>query len=391
MRLNRRCYGWKKLALAFATFLAVVPAVAAPPPEAQVQGLYEGVIQDGGNEIKLEARVVAQGGGTYKVLLRRIAKDNKVTRVELAGKTTGDTVSITEGRPCGWTGLYAAGSFQGQFGPGGTDWEVKRVERKPPTLGKKPPAGAIALLEGKNLPEMVRANGAAWHLGDMSQDGRTVWEAPLYVISAKEPQSWPSPEHLLPQGWALGTEHRRADVVTGIGEDGSVQVPKGGMDSKRSFAGDLDLHVEFLIPLRPLAHGQGRGNSGVFLPNGQEIQVLDSFGETTYLGGGCGGMYAYKDPDAMDVIESLKGKPECNYTLASLPPLEWQTYDVEYRVDKKDGKHVGSPHVTVYHNGIKIHDKFALHADAHRGPLRFQDHGNPVRFRNIWVLPLEKK
>jgi hypothetical protein len=91
---------------------------------------------------------------------------------------------------------------------------------------------------------------------------------------------------------------------------------------------------------------------------------LDSFGETTYLGGGCGGMYASKDPDTMDVIESLKGKPECKYTLASLPPLEWQTYDVEYRVDKKDGKDVGQPHVTVYHNGIKIHDNFTPRRDA---------------------------
>ena len=79
------------------------------------------------------------------------------------------------------------------------------------------------------------------------------------------------------------------------------------------------MHVEFKNPFMAGARGQGRGNSGVYLPNGDEIQVLDSFGNTTYKGGGCGGLYPYKDPDAFDV-----------FSLASLPPLEWQTYDIEY-------------------------------------------------------------
>ena len=110
----------------------------------------------------------------------------------------------------------------------------------------------------------------------------------------------------------------------------------------------------------PAAHSQGRGNSGVFLPNDDEIQVLDSFGEATYLGGGCGGTYAYKDPGHDGVIESLKGKPQCKFSLPSPPPLAWQTYDIEYRVQSQDGKPVGRPRVTVYHNGIKI--------DAGRAP-----------------------
>jgi len=98
--------------------------------------------------------------------------------------------------------------------------------------------------------------------------------------------------------------------------------------------------------------------------------VLDSFGDTTYPGGGCGGLYRYKDPDAFDT-----------FSLASLPPLEWQTYDVEYRVQMQDGKPAGKPHVTVYHNGIKIHDNAELNKDAKKGPFHFQDHGNAVRFR----------
>jgi hypothetical protein len=90
-------------------------------------------------------------------------------------------------------------------------------------------------------------------------------------------------------------------------------------------------------------------------------------------------LYAYKDPDAFD-----------EFSLASAPPLQWQTYDVEYRVEKKDGKLVGKPRVTVLHNGIKIHDKAELDRGAHVGGFHFQDHGSPVEFRNIWVLPLEE-
>ena len=176
-------------------------------------------------------------------------------------------MTITDGLVCGWTARYAAGSFQGTFGPDGTAWEVKRVEKKPPTLGKKPPEGAIALLAGKkNLPEMVRANGADWHLGDMSQQGCTVWEAPLQIVSAKEPKAWPGPDQLLPQGWALGKEHRRADVVTGIA-DGSLQVPKGGMNSKRSFEGSFDPARRVLfLPLMPAARQGARPTAASTCP-----------------------------------------------------------------------------------------------------------------------------
>ncbi len=133
-----------------------------------------------------------------------------------------------------------------------------------------------------------------------------------------------------------------ADVVIGIGADGSIQVPRDGINSDRGFEGSFDLHVEFMVPFMPGDHGQGRGNSGVYLPNGEEIQGLDSFGEVTYRGGGCGGLYSYKDPDTMETIESLKDKQERVFTLASFPPLAWQTYDIEYRVEKKDGRPPGS-------------------------------------------------
>ena len=333
--------------LAITTLAAVAAfgpgAASAALVEADVQGLYEGTGRDAAGDFRIDARVVAQGNGNYNVFVRQIREGGKITRAELKGTTADDAMTVA-GKSAGgaWKGAYAGGVIRGECGPDGT-FGVRRVERKSPTLGKAPPEGAFVLLDGKDFSKLVRANGA---------DIRP---------SKKE-----------------------------IGKDGSIQIPKGGMNSRRSFPGDLDLHVEFLIPFMPSAHGQGRGNSGVFLPNGDEIQVLDSFGEQTYRGGGCGGIYAYDDPDVMETIESLKGKAECQFTLASAPPLQWQTYDIEYRVEK-DGKPLAKPRVTVYHNGIKIHDncetKSPSPAESPKGRLHFQDHGNPVRFRNIWVVP----
>ncbi|MGA2257976.1 MAG: DUF1080 domain-containing protein [Thermoguttaceae bacterium] len=335
--------------LAVTTLAAIVgagpgAATADALAEADVQGLYEGTGKDAAGEFRMEVRVVAQGNGNYNVFVRQIRDGGKITRAELTGKTADDAVTVA-GKTAGgvWKGVYAAGVIRGECGSSGT-FEIRRVERKSPTLGKTPPPGAFVLLDGKNFSKLVRANGT-----DIHPDTKD------------------------------------------IGKDGSIQIPSGGMNSRRSFAGSLDLHVEFLIPFMPSAHGQGRGNSGVFLPNGDEIQVLDSFGEPTYLGGGCGGVYAYADPDVMETIESLKGKPECKFTLASAPPLQWQTYDIEYRVETTDGKPLGKPRVTVYHNGIKIHENCEIRSpspgESPKGKLHFQDHGNPVRFRNIWVVP----
>jgi hypothetical protein len=320
-------------------------AWGAAPAEAEVQGLYEGTGSDASGAFKLEARVVAQGNGNYDVFIRQMRAGGKLARPELKAKTEGGTVTLAgKAGTVEWKGLYADGAFKGECLPGGT-FQVHRVEKKSPTLGKKPPQGAVVLLDGKDFSEIVLQSGAKWDLAKLS-----------------------------------------------VGEDGSIQVPGGGMTSKRSFEGSYDLHVEFLLPLMPAAHSQGRANSGVFLTNSDEIQVLDSFGDATYLGGGCGGIYAYKDPDTMETIEARKGNPECKFSLASLPPLAWQTFDVEYRTQAKEGKPLGKPRVSVWHNGIKIHDNVELRGApipySPKGKFHFQDHGNPVRFRNIWVLPV---
>jgi hypothetical protein len=321
-------------------------AQGAALSEAEVQGFYVGTGSDAVGEFKIEARIVAEGDGNFTVFVRQMRGQGQITRAELKGKTEVDTVTLTgKVGAVKWKGTYDSGSIKGTCLPGGT-FEIHRIDKKSPTLGKKPPPGAIVLLDGKDFSEMVLSRGARWDLDKLR-----------------------------------------------VGEDGSIQVPRGGMTSKRSFEGSYDLHVEFLIPLMPKAHSQGRGNSGVFLTNSDEIQILDSFGDATYLGGGCGGIYAYKDPDTMETIESLKGNPQNKFSLASLPPLAWQTFDIQYRIQMKDGKAVGKPRVTVWHNGIKIHDNVEIRGAvipySPKGKFHFQDHGNPVRFRNIWVLPVD--
>lgn len=383
----------KRNVLVWAIGLAVLsyPAWAAAPAEIEVQGLYEGTSKDAKGETKLEVRVVAQGDGNYRVLVRQFLGDDKIARAELTAKAAGDTVNIAgKAGDVEWKGTYAAGAFKGECGAGAT-FEIKKIERKSPTLGKKPPEGAIILLGDKGVEKMVRGNGAEWYLGDMSKHGWPVWEVPSYIISQKDPPEWPTPEKPLPVGWTMSKERRRADMVIGVGEDGSIQVPKGGMGSKDQVDGSFDLHVEIMNPFQPKEHSQGRGNSGCFLPNGEEIQVLDSFGECTYLGGGAGGFYRYHDPHCMEVIEAVGNKSENKFNLASNPPGTWQTYDVEYRVEKKDGSYVGKPRITMYQNGIKVHENCEMKTAARKGGFHFQDHGNPVRYRNVWVMPLPEK
>jgi len=318
-------------------FVAVVSclgalALAALPPEKDIQGMYAGTWTDAkGAKGTIEARVVALGDYAFKVYLYLKDEAGKQVRKVVAdAKRQGDALPVQGG---GCRGSIAGGVLEATI-EGGCKLQAKRFIPKSPTLGKKPPEGAIVLLDGKNFDEVVFARGNR--------------SAP--------PSEWkPLP-------------------------DGSIVVPKGGFRSKRAFSGSYDLHVEFMCNFKPKARSQGRGNSGVFLNCGQEIQVLDSFGMTTYKGGGCGGLYKWKNPDAFD-----------EFSLASYPPLVWQTYDIEYRVPRgPDGRPL-KPRLTVYHNGIKIHENVELRRNDRRGQFFFQDHGNPIRYRNIWVLPLGGK
>jgi hypothetical protein len=152
-----------------------------------------------------------------------------------------------------------------------------------------------------------------------------------------------------------------------------------GATSKQKFQ-SFRLHLEFRLPFQPFDRGQGRGNSGFYAQGRYEVQILDSFG----LKGEdneCGGIYRV-------------ARPAVNMCY---PPLAWQTYDVEFTAARfKDGKKVANARMTVRHNGVVIHEDVEIPATTvaapvgregpEPGPVYLQDHGNPVRFRNIWVV-----
>ncbi len=156
-----------------------------------------------------------------------------------------------------------------------------------------------------------------------------------------------------------------------------------GCSSKRHF-GDFRLHLEFRTPYKPTASGQQRGNSGIYCSGRWEAQILDSFGRDGN-DNECGGIYSIS-------------KPRLNMCL---PPLAWQTYDIEYTAAKFDasGKRAAWPRITVWLNGVLVHEDLELAKDFttsapiskplddSKGPVFLQNHDNPVLFRNIWIVP----
>ena len=145
---------------------------------------------------------------------------------------------------------------------------------------------------------------------------------------------------------------------------------------------DFTLHAEFRLPYMPHARGQGRSNSGFYLLSSYEVQVLDSFG-LEGIENECGALYRYKRPD----------QNMC------LPPLQWQTYDMTFRSPRFDvaGNKIQNARLTVLHNGVPVHSNFEVERKTGAGqkesskprPIKFQDHSNPVRFRNVWLIDLE--
>jgi len=162
----------------------------------------------------------------------------------------------------------------------------------------------------------------------------------------------------------------------------------GNIYTKQKF-GSAQIHVEFATPYMPDAHGQARGNSGVYLQGRYEIQILDSFNNPTYSNGAAGALYGQSAP----------------LVNASRPPKEWQSYDIVYHAPKCGVDHqIAAPAtVTALQNGVLVQDHFAIHGHTtggdetdvcDEGPLMLQDHFHPdvketfMQFRNIWIRPL---
>jgi len=175
---------------------------------------------------------------------------------------------------------------------------------------------------------------------------------------------------------------RHPEPTWNLANGAMESTPPGGIFSTEEF-GDCQLHVEWASPSTVKGEGQGRGNSGVYLMGRYEIQVLDCYHNQTYHNGQCGAFYGHNAP----LVNACR------------KPGEWQAYDIIFHAPKPlaDGK-VQPGAFTVLHNGVLIQDHIPVGGEpttaaplkgvVAKGPLYLQDHGNPVRFRNVWIRPL---
>jgi hypothetical protein len=295
---------------------------AMADPDFSIQGEYLGAgrLPDG-SEGKVGAQVIAQGEGKFRVAVYKggLPGDGWKRgdqRYFLDGQREADATQLKGNE---LVGKIADKKLTLSDADGKNKAELARVERKSPTLGAKPPQNAVVLFDGANADQF---------------------------------------DH--------GTLSTQGAVFSGI-------------TSKPKFDGTYRLHLELCLSWMPAARGQGRSNSGVYLHDCYENQVLDSFG-LEGANNECGGFYAIREPDVN----------------MCFPPLEWQTYDVDFTAPKYEGdKKVANARVTLRHNGVVIHDALELEratpGRAPEGPgprpLHLQGHGNRVQYRNIWVEP----
>ncbi len=294
-------------------------------PDFAIQGEYRSAVEAS----PMGVQVVALGGGAFDAYLLEgglpgAGWEPGKARTRLTGARRGEVIEWSDQSKkieCRWENGTLLITLAD-----GVKHTLTRLERKSPTLGSKPPAGAVVLFDGTSAD--------AWEKGKM--------------------------------------------------ENGFLQATS--CMSKQHF-GDYTLHVEFRTPYKPQARGQARGNSGIYLNGRWETQVLDSFG-LEGRDNECGGLYSLSPPRLN----------------MCFPPLTWQTYDVDFTGATFDaaGKRMAWPRVTVRLNGVVVHEDLELKKDCTaaaplsaplqtaKGPIFLQDHGNPVVYRNIWVMPREQ-
>jgi hypothetical protein len=280
----------------------------------RIQGEYEGTI---GKTARAGVQLVALGEGRFEGAIFSKGLPGAGwdrSKLPLRGETSDGTVRLTG---TNFAGRVENGTLSGTLD--GIPVEFRRIARESPTLGARPPEGAIVLFDGTSVN--------AWDKGKVEAGG---------LLAA-------------------------------------------GTRSRRKFR-DYLLHVEFRTPYMPFARGQARGNSGVYLNDQYEFQILDSFG----LAGEkneCGAYYSL-------------ARPAINMCL---PPLAWQTFDFDFTMARFDstGQKTEPAVVTVRLNGVVIHDQYKIprtnsgggqNDETQPGSIYLQGHGNPVVFRNIWIV-----
>ena len=287
------------------------------------------------------AQVLAMPKGQYTVNMMAKFDTRDAKFAVLTGKGDKLTGSSKTGKAAEWVARLTADSLTGTVEGDSrkTSFSLKRVMRLSHRLGAKPPSGATVLLSSKttDLSETFTRGGGK------------------------------------PCGWKLL-------------KGGVMQcVPRGGSALTKKKFGSVHLHVEFRTAFMPEAKGQGRSNSGLYIQNRYECQVLDSYG-LKGVANECGGMYRAVEPRVN----------------MCAPPRQWQSYDIFFRAPKFDAsgaKQIEGAHISVVHNGVLIHNDVVLKKGTGMGgrrkpiPAEFlllQDHGNPVEFRNIWAADIKK-
>jgi hypothetical protein len=304
------------------------PAEAQKDPDFAIQGEYrgEGLLSDQ-SPTKIGAQVIALSQGEFTVVVYRggLPGDGWCRgdqRFHLNGRTADGVVQLTPAAANSkLEGKIADGKLTLAEKDGPTLATLLRVERQSPTLGAQPSQDALVLFNGSDAANFPGAQMTA-------------------------------------------EKNLEANAT-------SIKLPP-----------DYRLHLEFRLSYMPTARGQARSNSGLYLHDCYEVQVLDSFG-LEGANNECGGFYKIQEP-AVNMC---------------LPPLVWQTYDVDFTAPRYDasGTKVTNARITVCHNGVIIHNNLELPAatpgrqkegPAPR-PLFLQGHGNHVQYRNIWIV--EKK
>jgi len=352
-KYNCSVHGYKVVTVVSVLVLSVVLSSCAGPTGDRIvveakkeiervdpfMGDWQGnwTLDDGISSGPLAAQVMALGKGKYRANILEgfdltippiaaLEGERKDAAVHFAGPGEYDGMELQ------LKGAIEGGKFTGSFK--GQDiagsFLMEKIVRLSPTLGAKPPAGAIVLFNGEDFKKWK-------HTGKKPDEDSVRWRL---VDGAME-------------------------VVPGT----------GSIITRKEFA-DVKLHLEFRTPFMPEARGQGRGNSGVYLQGRYEVQVLDSYG-LEGKDNECGGIYKVAAP----------------LVNMCAPPTQWQTYDITFRAARVDstGKKEDA-YMTVIHNGVKIHDNVKVSKATTAAPggdvggIYLQDHGNKVQYRNIWLV-----
>ncbi|MEX2216112.1 MAG: DUF1080 domain-containing protein [Phycisphaeraceae bacterium] len=339
--------------LSLILIIAILPALAqakspwtsADDPELPVDFKLQGEY----TAEKIGAQVIALSNGAFQVVvlpggLPGDGWDGK-NKILLEGALDGEKVALkaAEGKkkylgnsaaefsatrqfpPVGqkaWTGVISDGTLTLSTDDGKT-LTLKKTIRKSSTLGAKPPTGAIVLFDGTSKDE-----------------------------------------------WNGGRLDAKTKLLNTDGQD---------ITTKRKF-NSYTMHLEFMLPFKPEGRGQGRGNSGFYQVDMYEVQVLDSFG-LDGVNNECGGIYSKQD----------------SLVNMCYPPLSWQTYDVDFTNAAVDaaGKKTKGAIITLKLNGVLVHDKYEItgktggarqEPEGTPGLIRLQGHGNPLQYRNVWIV-----